>query len=102
MRGGGTASSQGRFRRGTVQSNSHAGGAPPVGACPSWETESIVKKRKNESQLVKVEDFYRRCLQGTKPRLGQVASKHGSRVRRKRRIAAGSRQATLQSRLRGA
>ena len=56
-------------------------------------------KRKNESQLVTVEDFYRRCLQGTKPRLGQVASKRGSRAR-KRRIAAGSKQATLWDRLR--
>ena len=57
-------------------------------------------KRKNESQLVTVEDFYRHCLQGTKPRLGQVASKHGSRVRRKRRTGGGSQQATLWDSLR--
>lgn len=33
---------------------------------------------------VKVEDFHRRCLQGIEPRLGQVASKPGSRGRRRR------------------
>ena len=58
-------------------------------------------KRKNESQLVTVEDFYRRCLQGKEPRLGQVASKRGSRVRRKRRTVVGNQQATFWDRLRG-
>ena len=57
-------------------------------------------KRKNESQLMTVEDFYRRCLQGTKPRLGQVASKRGGRIRRRRRIVGGRKQATLWNRLR--
>ena len=38
-------------------------------------------RRKNESHLVTVEDFYRWFLQGTKLRLGQVASKRGSRSR---------------------
>ena len=52
-------------------------------------------KQKNESQLVTVEDFYRRCLQGTKPRLGQVPSKRGSRVGKRRRTASGSQQPTL-------
>ena len=31
-------------------------------------------KGMKESQLVAVEDFYRRCLQAKKPRLGQFAS----------------------------
>ncbi len=57
-------------------------------------------KRKIEAQLVTVEDFHRRCLQGTKPRLGPVSSQRGPRVRRKRRVACGSPQATLWNRLR--
>ena len=62
---------------------------------PVW----INTPTKEEFQLVTVEDFYRRCLQGTKPRLGQVASKHGSRGRR--RIVGGRKRATLWDRLRG-
>ena len=55
---------------------------------------------KEELQLVMVEDFYRRCLQATKPRSGQVASKRGSRVGKRRRIGGGSKRATLWDRLR--
>ena len=54
--------------------------------------------KKEESKLVTIEDFYRRCLQGTKPRLGQLASKRGSRVRR--RIVGGRKAATLWDRFR--
>ena len=39
--------------------------------------------KREDSQLVTVEDFYRRCFQARKPRLGKVTSKPGSRVRRR-------------------
>ena len=53
-----------------------------VGMCLFFlRTGAEGMKRKNESHRVTVEDFYRWCLQGTKPRLGQVASKRGSRSR---------------------
>ena len=55
-------------------------------------------KRESGERTVTVEDFYRRCLQAKKPRLGQVASKRGSRGRRRRIY--GRKQATLWDRLR--
>ena len=64
------------------------------------EPSSGSMKRKNESQLVTVEDFYRRCLQGTKPRLGRVASKRGSRLRSRRRRGVGIKRGTLWDRIR--
>ena len=57
-------------------------------------------KRKSGERTVTVEDFYRRCLQAKEPRLGQVASKRGSRVRRRRRSGGGRKRATLWDRLR--
>ena len=56
--------------------------------------------KKEGSELVTVEDFYRRCLQGTKPRLGQVASKRGLRAGKRRRRGGGRKAATLWDRLR--
>ena len=54
---------------------------------------------KRESQLVKIEDFYRRCLQEKEPRLGQLVSKRGGRIRRRRRIVGGRNQPPLWDRL---
>ena len=56
--------------------------------------------KKKESQLVKIEDFYRRCLQAKEPRLGQFAFKRGGRIRRRRRIGGGRKPATLWDHLR--
>ncbi len=50
--------------------------------------------KSEESPLVTAEDIYRRCLQATKPRLGQFDSKRGSRSGR-RRIVGGRKQANL-------
>lgn len=56
--------------------------------------------KSEESQLVTVEDIYRRCLQGTEFRLGEVAYKRGSRGGQRRRIAGRSKRPTLRDRLR--
>ena len=54
---------------------------------------------KEKSQQVTVEDFYRRCLQARKPRLGQLVSKRGLRSGKRRR-SGGKKAATLWDRIR--
>ena len=56
--------------------------------------------KRDGEQLVTVENFYRRCLQARKPRLGQFASKRGLRAGKRRRRAGGKKAATLWDRLR--
>ena len=56
--------------------------------------------KREDTQPVTVEDFYRRCPQGINLRLGRVASKRGGQIRRHRRIVGGKKQAALWDRLR--
>ena len=72
---------------------SEAAHSPKANWTAAGSSNKLVGSMKSEdSQPVTVEDFSRRCLQGTKLRLGKVASKWGSRIRRKRRIVGGKKR----------